>query len=403
MLNKSCALKALCIIACISILLNRQTSATPKCPSMTRSCECIRGINLELACPTYMNPSISVRIEEQAKQNYRIEVDCTTSDERIYTSLPELDLIGNATTAKFKWCPMPASGTPIVSILKRMGIESTQTLTLTSQSDQTIVRQHLSGLKNLTHLSINGFGLSNVRDDFFDDVTNITLLDIRANNINFPSKIFDKLTQLRFLELGFNLSQLDDGIFRNQKNLRILNLWGNNLRNLSKNAFEGISSEIELDLSNNRIETMQPDIFVHLTNMTVINLSSNEFESLPEGLFEHNRNLRHIRLMNNRVTLKALPKRFLANLKKLEEVSIQCNLSVLPEDTFAGSSNLKILHLQNNALEKIPAGLLQSQHQLEELDLSDNEIITLDDQLFSKTSSLKILRLSQNRLTTISK
>lgn len=377
------------------------SDANPNCPTTRTSCECIRGLHFELACPTYINPNISVRVEEQSKQNNRLEIECNTIDDKVYRVLPEVE-IGDVSMAKFKFCPMPI-GMPINNILKRLGVESVQGLTLTSRFDDSIVRQHLTGLKNLTRLSLNGFGISNVGEDLFDDVTNIMVLEFRAKNVHLPPKIFAKLPELTFLELGFNnLTHLSDGIFQNQKKLKNLNLWGNNLRNLTKDAFYGVTSNVELDLSNNNIETLRPDIFQHLANLTLLSLNANHITSLPEGLFANNKHLEKFTMINNRVELETFPNAFLANLPVLNEVRIQCGLRTLPENTFAGSPNITHLVLKDNALQTLPQHLLATQRNLELLDLSGNQLTLLHDNLFKETAKLKVLRLSQNGLSMIS-
>lgn len=399
--NNLTKLRLAWILAYMLIAHIWHSAANPSCPTTRTECECIRGLHFELACPTYVNPNISVRVEEQSKQNNRLEIECNTIDDKIYKVLPQVE-IGDVSMVKFKYCPMPV-GMPINKILMRLGVESVQGLTLTSRFDDSIVRTHLTGLKNLTRLSLNGFGISNVPDDLFDDVTNVMVLEFRAKNVHLPPKIFEKMTELTFLELGFNnLTHLSDGIFHNQKKLKNLNLWGNNLRNLSKEAFYGVTSNVELDLSNNNIETLQADIFQYLTNLTLLSLNANHITSLPAGLLNNNKNLEKFSLINNRVELDALPNAFLANLPLLNEVHIQCGLKILPENTFAGSPNITHLILKDNELQTLPQRLLATQRKLELLDLSGNQLIELDDKLFKETAKLKILRLSHNQLTNIS-
>lgn len=369
------------------------------CP-ITQNCHCSYGMEYDIACPSIEYPNISVRVEPQ-RQNYRVEFECNTIDDKIYKKLPEWN-IGDANVVKFKWCPMPV-GTPIKRILEHLGIKAVQSLTLTSRSDVSIVRQHLSGLNSLTRLGFNGFGLTNLPEDLFEDVANISSLDLRSNKVHLPVNIFQNLHKLEFLELGFNnLSTLEDGIFRNLKILKHLNLWGNNLQNLTKEAFREVTSNVELDLSSNNMNTLRPDIFEYLVNMTTINLSANRFTSLPEGIFHHNKKLSQIRFLNNRVQLEALPNGFLSHLPALKEVLIQCNLSIVPENLFTGSPNITRIVLKQNALRTLPRRLFGSQEQLIELDLSNNQLISLNDDLFENTPNLVILRLSNNKLQDIS-
>lgn len=377
------------------------SDANPACPEDLSSCQCIRGIHFEVACPTVLSWNISVRVEEQSKQNNHLEIECHTIDNKIYEVLPKVE-IGDVSMAKFKYCPMPI-GMSISQILRQFGVQSVQRLFLTNRIDDSIDRIHLTGLKNLTRLSLSGFGTSNVPEDLFDDVTNITVLDFRAKNVHFAPKIFDKLHELTFLELGFNnLTQLSDGIFQNQKKLKNLNLWGNNLRNLSKDAFYGVTSNVELDLSDNHIESLRSDIFYYLTNMTFISLNANHLTALPDGLFANNKNLEKFMLINNRVVMNALPNRLFANMPRLNDVQIQCGLKIVPENTFAGSTNITHLILKENALQTLPPHLLVTQRNLKILDLSGNHLHQLHDSLFKETAKLRILRLSQNRLTNIS-
>lgn len=370
------------------------------CPT-TPFCECSDGSEYEIACPKRIDPNITVRVEPH-QQNNRVEIECNTSDGKIYANLPEWN-IGDSSIVKFKWCPLPL-GTSINGIMVRLGIRSVRSLVFSSHSDVSIVRQHLTGLSTLKSLGFNGFGLSNLPEDLFYDVENITTLDLRSNKMHLPLNIFEKLHELEFLELGFNnLSNLEAGIFRNQHKLKRLNLWGNNLRNLTKESFDGASSVTELDLNTNNIEVLRPNVFEHFENMTTINLNSNRFLYLPEGLFSMNKKLQRIRLMDNRNDLKTLPNFFLANLKNLDHVQIiRCNLQYLPSNLFNGSVNLRNLTMASNALTALPETLLSTQGNLMDLDLTHNRLEELPEKFFHGTSNLIVLRLSHNNLTNIS-
>lgn len=359
-----------------------------------KDCECSPGTEFEVSCPRN-HTNITVRVEPQ-----RVEIECyVISDDKIYSLLPDL-YIGNTDSVKFKWCPMPI-GASIKGILDKLGIQRAQTLTLSSRSDVSLVRQQLHGLDSIRNLRING-PVSHLPDDLFNDLVNITSLELRSNKVHLPAEIFQNLRELEFLELGSNnLSQLEEGVFRNQYKLKRLNLWSNNLKNLTKNSFAGASTVTDLDISSNNIETLQSDVFENLTNLTNINLSGNHFVELPEGIFSGNKQLVKVRLMNNRVDLTALPNGFLANLQHLNEVLIRCNVKTLPGDLFANSPNLRNLTLEWNALDTLPVQIFDSQVELLDLNLSNNNLTTLPDNLFNNTKKLVVIRLSHNQLQEI--
>lgn len=369
------------------------------CPA-TSSCSCAYVLSdYEISCPE-SEPSVIVKVQPAT----HVQIDCMTMDEKVYTKLPEMNT-GDIPRVQFRRCPLPM-GSSIHRILDRLGVRRTRSLIFLSYGADLgglLVRQHLSGFHELERLVLSGNGLSNLPEDLFDDVGNLTWLDLRTNKVHLPVNIFRNLRKLEYLELGYNnLNKLDSGVFRNQHKLRHLNLWGNNLQHLTKDSFMGVSSIMDLDLSSNNIDVLQPDVFEYLTNLTNINLNANRFAALPEGLFSKNKNLSRIRLMDNRVDLETLPNGFLAELASLEEINIKCNLRTVPADMLKDSPNIRNISMASNSLTTLPGAFFVDQTNLLDLDLSDNQLYELPDDLFANTRSMIVLRLSNNQLNRIS-
>lgn len=80
-----------------------------------------------------------------------------------------------------------------------------------------------------------------------------------------------------------------------------------------------------------------------------------------------------------------------------------CNLTEIPDDVFAESSELRKISLAHNLLETLPINVFDHQANLEELDLSYNRLTILVDGIFNGTNVLRVLRLSHNRLSEISR
>lgn len=381
-------------------LVEYTNTARFQCPDRS-ICSCQYLLrDYEIECPP-INFEVIVKVQPGTS----VQIECSTMNENVYKQLPAMNM-GQIQMVQFRHCPLPGSGTSLQTIMDRLGIKKIRTLYFSSYGATpggTLVRQHLSGFTDLERLMLSGNGLSELPEDLFNDVGNLTWLDLRSNKVHLPMNIFRNLTKLEYLELGYNnLKTLEPGVFRSQNRLKSLNLWGNDLQHLTKDAFIGVSSIVELDLSSNNIEQLQPDVFELLTNLTNINLSANRFTSLPIGLFEKNKNLSRIRLMDNRVPLSVLPVAMLANLPALEDVHIRCDLQTIPTNLFENSMNIKNLSLAHNKLIALPANLFINQTNLLDMDLSNNQLEELDDDLFGTAHSLLVLRLSQNRITRIS-
>lgn len=392
----------LLIILAGSVQTNGYTLRDDACENLGTSCACFNGdTEFELECPKE-NPQITLRV----RYNHA-DIECmSNSNRKVYTLFPDIKLtnlsVGGIDSVKFRYCPLP-EGTTIKGVLvDKLGIDRVQILTFSVRSDIQMRREQLSSLNSLRSLRFNG-PISELPEDTFNDVSNITALELRSTNVHLPLNIFQNLRELEHLELSSNnLSHLASGIFRNQHKLKRLNLWSNNLRNLTKDSFVGASSVTELDLSANNIEVLQSSVFDHFPQMENINLNGNRFTELPVGLFNVNKKLRKFRLVNNRIDLKALPSGLLAHQPELEEVMIRCNLQIVPEDLFNGSSKIQNISLQSNRLATLPAQIFSGLTNLMNLDLSDNQLTELPDNLFSNSKKLDVIRLSHNNLREIS-
>lgn len=391
------------LVIIFGICVNGHTLRDEACESISNSsCACFNGDSeFELECPRG-TALISLRV----RYNHA-EIECNiNSNRRIYTFFPDIRLSNltfvNIDSVKFKNCPLP-EGTTIKGVLvDKLGIDRIQILTFSSRSDYQMRREQLSNLHSLRNLRFNG-PISDLPEDTFDDVSNITSLELRSTNVHLPLNIFQNLHELEHLELSSNnLSHLASGIFRNQHKLKRLSLWSNNLRNLTKESFNGATSVTELDLSSNNIEMLQTGVFDHFKDMENINLNSNRFIELPVGLFNMNKKLRKFRLVNNRVDLKTLPPAFLAGQMQLEEVLIRCNLQYLPGDLFNESTSIRNISLHSNRLATLPDAIFYSQTNLLNVDLSENQLTELPDHLFSNSKNVLVIRLSYNNLREIS-
>lgn len=383
-------------------IISAYSSKILKCPSNDNKCYCSEFGELEIQCPKF-DPRIIVRIQPNNFLNF----DCENSTDSDYDLVPEIEL-PEAQMIKIQRCPLP-HGRSLATYFKNIKVEKILWLQIFSGGVNNRIpleSGHLRGFEDITRFLISGNEneFRELPSDLFANMKKIAWITMRIGNIQLPIDLFAPLANLEFLELGHNkMSTLEPGLLRMNHKLQQLNLWGNNLRNLDKEAFKGLDNLRELDLSSNGIESLEPDLFIYLPNLTHLNLGGNNFASLPEGIFANNHKLTVFKMLENRVTMDTMPDAFLANQTKLTHVFIKCGLSKIPEDIFEGSTNIEEIRLDGNFLEDLPKYLLKDQQKLKLLDVSDNILKILPEELFEGTPELSRLDLSYNRLEQIPK
>lgn len=374
-------------------------TAELRCPrARSTSCDCSNvSYGYELICPTFT---------VQVKPKEVVFIQCYSSDVVDFTLLDGMQ-IGNVNTLMIRLCTLPAVS--LSQLMQNMGVANVSNVQITytgalhGNSTTTVTRELFQHLSNITSLTLHTNGIAQLPVDVFTDMPNLTLLDLKNNNVVLPKTIFRSVSKLEVLELGSNnLTYLEPGVFHNLTHLRLLNLWGNALRNLSRAVFSDVHNLESLDINSNKMTGIPPDLFVDLIKLRKINLYANEFLSLPQNLFINNPELETVNLQDNRRTLKTLPPRLLANLTKLKEVKLHsCNMSSLPEDLLWGSKSINIITLNKNAFSTLPELLFKDSTELQTVDLSFNRITDLPDRMFYNTGNLKVLRLNNNQLSTI--
>lgn len=386
----------------LSLAQDDENQRILKCPA-TSNCECMEHNDLEIKCPR-VEPQVFIRIE---KKYPKVHYVCKNVSNLEFELLPMIKLNG-ARSLRMTSCPL-SYGMSIASYMKNIQIERISTIEFVSgsvNSENLILSQHFRGLDDIEKFDFQGFDneIKEFPSDLFVGMRNLKWVRIKVANIHLPVDLFAPLENMEFLELSrIKLQSIDPGFLQNQRKLQSLILCGNELKNLSKEAFIGLAHINELDLSANGMEFLEPDTFLHLTNVTILNLNKNNFASLPDGLLAENQKLREFRLIENHVSLTTLPRRLLSNLKDLQKVMIKCDLEIISESFFEGSKNIEVIQLARNFLQNLPTNLLKDQAKLKILDLSDNLIAHFPDDFFLGTTELEVLKLSKNRWTNISK
>ncbi|VEN54231.1 unnamed protein product [Callosobruchus maculatus] len=99
-----------------------------------------------------------------------------------------------------------------------------------------------------------------------------------------------------------NISKMDDAVFDKFSALECIDLSGNHLTNIDRNALGTIVKLKYLDLSSNMISNLEPESFKDLTALNILNLSSNSLSSLNSGMFIGLSKLRELDLSRNPIS-----------------------------------------------------------------------------------------------------
>ena len=190
--------------------------------------------------------------------------------------------------------------------------------------------------------------------------------------------IFIKRTALEKLEIqNYRVTSIEDGCFKNNVNLRTLDLGKNIITRLEAGAFEGLGNLTFLNLNQNRIESLKHSIFVHLSNLQELRIALNRFTYIGKDDF--------------------------LGLQSLIKLDLQANYigSIHPE-AFNSVPQLRDLDLQHNKLTVIETGVFKGLHSLQTINLKNNQINSLEPGSMM-SNNLTLVNLIQNRISVIPK
>lgn len=259
----------------------------------------------------------------------------------------------------------------------------------------------------------------------------------------WPSATLDGLGDLRNLTVRTGVSdrpeagmtvEVQAGSFAHATRLERLDLSTNNLLALPENTFCQLPNLLHLNLSRNRIQDVgdlgfkertpppppQPLISSHdggiydlesyqrksasgpcSLDVQTVDVSWNRIVAIPSSGFSSLRRLAELRLAANKISV--VNDRPLAGLTNLEILDLSCNDIVsLPVNMFKDvAESVRQIYLQNNSISALSPGLFVNLYQLNSLDLSCNQLTStwIDANTFTGLIRLVTLNLSNNKIS----
>lgn len=135
------------------------------------------------------------------------------------------------------------------------------------------------------------------------------------------------------------------------------------------------------DLANNQLTEIQKGGLLNITSLTKLNLTNNSIHTIGKNCWEFTQRITHLDLSENRLT----------------EITV---------GTFDMLSKLRELDLHGNEISSISSGALNATYNLESLDLSQNRIsATIEDSFgpFAALTKLDYFNLHENHIKAINK
>ncbi|XP_014260332.1 toll-like receptor 6 [Cimex lectularius] len=209
----------------------------------------------------------------------------------------------------------------------------------------------------------------------FNGLCVLSLLSLDNNVLeDMHHAAFRNCTGLRDLNLNGNKLKTVPIALRNMRLLRTVDLGENNIANLDKPGFVGMSNLYGLRLIGNQISNISKSTFADLPSLEILNLSRNKIAKIQSGAFESN--------------------------SKLQAVRLDANLLSDINGLFSDIPSLLWLNISDNRLEKFDYAYLPQG--LQWLDIHKNEITELGNR-YNLGPELKIqtLDVSFNKLTKV--
>jgi Leucine-rich repeat (LRR) protein len=242
----------------------------------------------------------------------------------------------------------------------------------------------------------NGFAKVEIYD-IPSKIYNKYLLDTLGYTYLLAVSLKDLTPNTEALDLsGQGLTIIPENI-KQYQNLKILILSDNQISQLNKDIFTGLTNLQYLNLSNNLINQLERNIFQGLMNLQYLDISNNHISNLDQYIFLGRKNLKYLFLDHNK--LKQLDRDIFSWLTNLQYLDISNNyISDLNKYIFTRCKNLKYLFLDHNELKELDKDIFELLTNLRFLNISYNHINELDKNIFSKLSNLVRLGLARNPL-----
>ena len=221
--------------------------------------------------------------------------------------------------------------------------------------------------------------------------------------ISVPNPVLEKdLLKVTYIAIFDSpVDNLDDlEMFTELQGLELVNV-GLTDDDLSDDMFINNTKLQYISLNNNEIKTLPVGLLNGVTDIRTVTLAYNKIETLPVNLFHDKAMLEQVYLNDNKIKSIDVGV-FGANLPNLYILDLSMNeITTIQPGVFSNLVDLRDLNLAANKISSLAEGSFSGIENLEGLRLQENHIEVLRSEYFKGLSKLNYLDLSCNRINTI--
>ncbi|CAL1276409.1 unnamed protein product [Larinioides sclopetarius] len=253
-------------------------------------------------------------------------------------------------------------------------------------------------------IRLEGNSIETIDNEAFQNLPNIQLINLGYNELSsFNLEAFNQVGRLSTLRIDVDHNNIQNltgnyTVIHTSSNIKHLNFSYNNISYLDTNYLDPIRLSLTvLDLSHNKLVNLTTQAFTNLAHLQTLILSNNEIEIIEEEEFKGLRSIQILDLSKN--NLNNLPENLFERQKQLRILSLAYNeMEQILGDIFKATT-IEQLDLSFNNLEEFPEdSIFHIKDTLQYLDLTGNEIESLNFSSITSLQSLRYLSLSRNRL-----
>ncbi|XP_063173020.1 leucine-rich repeat and immunoglobulin-like domain-containing nogo receptor-interacting protein 4 [Candoia aspera] len=260
----------------------------------------------------------------------------------------------------------------------------------------------------------------------FSRLQGLKELDLSYNIIsNIEQGTFNGLQKIMTLRLAGNrLKMVPDGVFTGLPNLSILDLSENKILVFLDHSFKDLFSLGNLDIRDNPLVLISSQAFSGLQHLRQFTLQKCNFTSLPTEALSHLYHLveLHLKILHLRVLhnysfqklhqlkileinqwpfLTTLEPHSLSGLNLTSLYIIKCGLRDVPYKAIKHLAHLRFLDLSYNPISMIRGRKLLDLSRLQEFHLTGGRLTTIQANAFEGLLHFRLLNVSSNNLRTL--
>lgn len=272
-------------------------------------------------------------------------------------------------------------------------------LDLSHNQVQNLTEETLAYHTRFQRLNLQANKIHFIQPGLFKDMTDLKVLDLSRNHLNVfaLSKLnIGRLTTVESLDLSSNglYTGMSDYFLSESPSLESVSLSSNSITKIARHTFSGSSSLTKISLHNNVILEIEDGAFDSLAHLRELDLSKNSIACITDF------NLCHLKVLNlSKNSVELFQSARSTELYKLVSLDLSEN-KMLHFPLLPWNNILEYLDISRNRIQSVNLTAEMRTKmvltQLQYLDMSYNQLVSLPESFFYCMLSLRVLKVSNN-------